>query len=237
MDPLARVEASYRDGSIPKRVIKSLRTRMKYVEEGVQRVQRAAKLSYPGFYVTPILPVTRTELETGAIGVLYARTIPSVVEGRVEIMVEISAPLILYATKGTLHGILAHEFLHYVDFARRFSRVDVTSDSVSGTIFESYFSDEGRLADPKVIFNDRTLIRLIDSKVEGGIKDQKLHEKTIEKWLKPGLPSLMTSPDSNTVSLPITAILSARLDPYLKMKLKELDATKGQPLNPPSSGE
>jgi hypothetical protein len=170
-------------------------------------------------------------------GVLYARTIPSVVEGSVEIMVEISAPLILYATKGTLHGILAHEFLHYVDFARRFSRVDVTSDSVSGTIFESYFSDEGRLADPKVIFNDRTLIRLIDSKVEGGIKDQKLHQKTIEKWLKPGLPSLMTSPDSNTVSLPITAILSARVDPYLKTKLKELDEVKSQSRNPPSSGE
>ena len=46
-------------------------------------------------------------------GILFARTIPVWFEEKFQVVIQISAPLVAYGLKGTIHAILAHEFLHF----------------------------------------------------------------------------------------------------------------------------
>ena len=47
-----------------------------------------------------------------------------------------------YGLKGTVHAVLAHEFLHYLELARRASRMEMVSDEVTSSLFESEFADK-----------------------------------------------------------------------------------------------
>lgn len=218
-----KVREAASNRQLPEVIIKRLDRRMKYVTEGVARVEKGSGLKYPPYYVEPVLPVAASSVEYGQLGVMYARTLPLEVGSGVEILVQLSVPLVLYGLKSTLHAVLAHEFMHYVEFVRKFTGLHVVSDPASSSLFESVYTDYGRLYDPKLLFKDRFLVRLIAERFQKGFFDEKLQQKTLKQWLEKGLPAVKLAPESNVLKLPLSAILNARFDPQLRMKLDEID--------------
>jgi len=223
LDPLVRFNQPENENILPTRLKSSVLKRIKYVEKGIKRVQIASNLLYPKYYVEPVLPVTETIHEVGQLGVLYARTIPAVGPAGVEIVVQLSAALVAYAAVSTIDAVLAHEFLHYVEFVRKFTKMDSLAEEISTTIYESVYADADRLYDPKLLYKDKRLLSLLNKKFAGGLNDPKLHEKTTKKWLEKGLPILRIPPESNTMRIPVSALLSSNFDIMTKMRIEELD--------------
>ena len=67
------------------------------------------------------------------------------VDDKFQVVIQISAPLIAYGLRGTIHAILAHEFLHFIELIRKISKMDLLSDEISGNLFENVYADETRL--------------------------------------------------------------------------------------------
>lgn len=223
MNPLLKLEEVEKSGKLPSSILNKIRKRINYIEEGVARIELASGLKYPSYYIEPTLPLSSSQVETGRIGILYARTIP--LEGilGLEILVQLSAPLIAFGLKTTIRAVLAHEFLHYIEFVRRFSKLDIVSDSLSTSLFEALYSDHERLFEPKLIFNDNRLVNLVNKKFSNGLNDKRLHERTLKEWIEKGLSTVTLSPNNNVIRLPVSSILKMKIDPLLKLKIEELE--------------
>jgi hypothetical protein len=223
LDPLIKLEEAERFGKLPSSLLDKIKRRMKYLNESIAKIESASGLKYPSYYIDPILPLSSSQVEKGQIGVIYARTIP--VEGvlGLEILIQISAPLVAFGLKTTIRAVLAHEFLHYIEFMRRFSKLDIVSDSISTSLFESLYSDYERLFEPNLIFNDKRLVNLVKKKFSNGLEDKRLNEKTLKEWIERGLPTVNLSPNDNIIRLPVSSILKMKIDPTLKLRLKELE--------------
>lgn len=218
VDPLHRLERS----GLPPRVVKKVSSRIKYVEEGVARVERATGLKYPFYYIEPVLPIATTEMEIGRLGVMYARTIPFEVMGALEICVELSAVVVAFGLKTTIHAVVAHEFQHYVDLVRRFVKLDVLSDVSASTLYEATYADYERLYPPSRLFRDGGLVKLVERKFSNGLDDEKLHAKMMKEWVEKKLPVSNIIPEQNTLRIPMSLIIKTQFDPLLKVKLQEL---------------
>ena len=131
--------------------------------------------------------------------------------------------MIAYGLKGTIHAILAHEFLHFLELLRKISKMELLSDEISGNLFENIYSDETRLFEPKVVFKDRTLLNHITKKFPSGFRDYKLEDKVIKFWADRNLPKSNISLDSNTVKLSAESLASIKLDPTFLIKIKQLE--------------
>jgi len=227
MDPLRKVEDSRLAKLIPQGVYKKIVTRFKFVKEGVARIEKASGIKYPEYYIEPSMVLSTSSLEMEQFGVLFARTIPAVSEdNRLNIIVQLTAPLIAFGIKGTMHAILAHEFLHYLELIGRMVKMDLVSDELSGTLFEGRYADLTRLFDPNAVFKDRSLLRLITKKFPEGFQDFKLEDKSLKLWLNKGLPSTRISMDENVIRIPISAVANTEIDQKLKNKIYELDTVK-----------
>ncbi len=223
MDPLIKLEEVEKSGKLPLSILNKIKRRMKYLYEGIAKIEQASGLKYPNYYIEPKLPLSSSQVEKGQIGVLYARTIPTEGMLGLEILVQISAPLVAFGLKTTIQAVLAHEFLHYIEFMKRFSKLDIVSDSLSTSLFEALYSDYERLFEPKLIFKDKRLVNLINKKFSNGLEDKRLNEKTLKEWIEKGLPTLNLSPNDNVIRLPVSSILKMKIDPPLKLKLEELE--------------
>ncbi|MGB9659335.1 MAG: hypothetical protein ACPLY9_02255, partial [Nitrososphaerales archaeon] len=190
MDPLIKLEEVEKSGKLPLSILNKIKRRMKYLYEGIAKIEQASGLKYPNYYIEPKLPLSSSQVEKGQIGVLYARTIPTEGMLGLEILVQISAPLVAFGLKTTIQAVLAHEFLHYIEFMKRFSKLDIVSDSLSTSLFEALYSDYERLFEPKLIFKDKRLVNLINKKFSNGLEDKRLNEKTLKEWIEKGLPTL-----------------------------------------------
>ena len=223
MEPLFRLEQPDVQARIPRGVMRKITDRLKYVYEGVKRVEKAAGVRYPLYYVEPFLPIVSTELEPTQIGVMYARTIPIEVDGALEIVVQVTAALIAYGSKATIHAVLAHEFLHYASLLKQFSSKGVLSSELTSSIFETVHLDTSGFSQLERIYKDKSLRKLLKRKFSNGLVDEKLHEKVLKYWLAKGLPTIRLTPDSNVIRLSINSILNLRFDQSLLAKLKELE--------------
>jgi hypothetical protein len=223
MDPFVLVDQAVAQGRLPQSISKALRKRSRYLIEAVQRVQRAARLSYPPFYVEPSLPIATSSVEFGSAGILYSRVIPTNTNEGVIILVQFTAPLLLYGTKGTIEAVAAHEFTHYVDLVRRLSSMAVTSDEESGTLFESGYADTERTVDPKLLFSEKALISLLKRKFKGNLLDESLNAKVTTRWVEKGLPSRAVSPTENVVRLRAAAVAISRFDPAVLNRIGMLE--------------
>ena len=125
--------------------------------------------------------------------------------------------------KGTIHAILAHEFLHFLELLRKISKMELLSDEISGNLFENVYTDETRLFEPKVVFKDRMLLNHITKKFPSGFRDYKLEDKVIKFWADRNLPKSNISLDSNTVKLSAESLASIKLDPKFLIKIKQLE--------------
>ncbi len=212
LDPLKIVRITTDSGLLPQKVYNLINDRFHFVTQGISRVEMATGIKYPLYYIEPKLVISTSEVEAGQFAILFARTIPVILNGQLTTVVQLTAPLITYALMGTIHAILAHEFLHYLHL--------IISDEVSSSLFEEWYIDHSHMIREKVVFKrDPYLVRHLLSKFSAGFKDSRLENKVIREWMHKGLPVTKIQLDSNVTKLPIEKIASAKIDPELKEKI------------------
>jgi len=221
LDPLIKVKEAHLKGILPDDVFDLVMKRFPLVVSGIDRIESASGINYPIAYVDPSLVISSSS--SYDYGILFARTIPLIFENQLQVVIQISAPLVAYGLKGTIHAILAHEFLHYLDLIKKVSKMELLSDEISGNLFENVYADSTRLFEPRVVFNDKTLLLHITKKFPAGFKDYKLEDKTVKFWIKKNLPSTNITMDTNIIKLSTEALAKIKLDPILLRKMKELE--------------
>ena len=204
MDPLVRFRDAHSKGLIPDDIYDLTLKRFPIVVAGINRIEKASGIQYPVAYVEPSLVLSSSN--SYEYGILFARTIPVMFEEKFQVVIQITAPLIAYGLKGTIHAILAHEFLHFLELVRKISKMELISDEISGNLFENVYSDETRLFEPKAVFKDRVLLDHITKKFPAGFRDYKLEDKTIKFWADRDLPKSNISLDTNNVKLSSSSV-------------------------------
>jgi hypothetical protein len=222
LDPLILLDQAVAQEKVPRAIARKVRLKMKVVQGAVQRVEKATGLRYPPYYIEPVLPVSKTASEYGQMGVLFARVIPTTLSRSVLILIQFTAALVVYGTKGTIEAVAAHEFTHYVDLVRKLSTASVTSDEVATTLYEASYADAERVVPPKLVFSDRPLVSLISRKFKNGLSDQALNKKVGDSWISKNLPIRWVGPEENRVKLPIGVVTSTKFDPAVLAKVAEL---------------
>jgi hypothetical protein len=227
-DPLYKVHDAYRLGEIPQKVYDLIIKRFPLVIDGIKRVEGASGLNYPYYYAEPNLVISVSAVEFAHMGILFARTIPVVdAQKQLHVVVQITAPLICYGLKGTIHAILAHEFMHYLELVNRILKMKVISDDVSSTLFEGTYADATRLIEERAVFkSDPTLIRHITTRFPEGFRDVKLEEKVIKTWMNKGLPTSKIPLDANVIKIPIEAMACLKVEQGVKDKITEFENIK-----------
>ena len=221
MEPLQIVYEAFTSNLLPKDVFDLINKRFSLVLEGISRIEKASEIRFPITYVEPSL-VLSSGTNSYDYGILFARTIPIFANNSVQIIIQISAPLIAYGLKGTIHAILAHEFLHYLELISRLSKMNVISDEISGNLFENVYSDNTRLFEPQSVFDDKTLVQHITKKFPSGFRDYKLEDKVVKYWIEKNLPALQISLDINTVKLNAKSLSQININPSLLKKLEDI---------------
>lgn len=210
-------------GLIPDDVYNLVVERFPVTVDGINRIEKASGIRYPTAYVEPSIIISTPHPNSYEFGILFARTIPIFFDDKFHVVIQISAPLVAYGLKGTIHAILAHEFLHFLELMRKISKMDLLSDEITGNLFESVYADETRLFEPKAVFKDRTLLDHITKRFPAGFRDHKLEEKVIKFWLEKNLPKINISLDANTVKLSAESLSKIKIDPAFLYKLDQLE--------------
>ncbi|MCP2506030.1 MAG: hypothetical protein NLN56_03330 [Nitrosopumilus sp.] len=223
MDPLVRFRDAHSKGLIPDDIYDLTLKRFPIVVAGINRIEKASGIQYPVAYVEPSLVLSSSNSNSYEYGILFARTIPVMFEEKFQVVIQITAPLIAYGLKGTIHAILAHEFLHFLELVRKISKMELISDEISGNLFENVYSDEIRLFEPKAVFKDRVLLDHITKKFPAGFRDYKLEDKTIKFWADRDLPKSNISLDTNNVKLSVESLSKIKLDSKFISKIEQLE--------------
>lgn len=227
MDPLILLDQAVAQEKVPRAIAKKVRLKMRYVQAAVSRVEKASGLRYPPYYIEPVLPVSKGGGEYGQMGVLFARVIPATATGGLIILVQFTAALVAYGTKGTIEAVAAHEFTHYVDLVRKLSTTNVLSDEVATTLYEASFADAERTVPPKLLFSDRALVSLISRKFKNDLTDPSLNKKVGDSWIAKNLPIRWIGPDENRVRLQMGVVAGAKFDPAVLAKVADLQRKSG----------
>ena len=227
-DPLYKVHDAARAGRIPDRAYKLVVERLDLVKEGIERVEKASGLKYPYYYVEPSMVVSTSAVEFSQFGIFFARTIPVIGDDNLlRVVVQLTAPLVAYGLKGTIHAILAHEFMHYLELVSRIAKMRIVSDELSGTLFEGTYTDAGRLLEERAVFkSDPTLIRHITTRFPEGFRDMKLEDKAIKLWMDKGLPLTRVTIDANVIKIPVEAMARLQVEQAIKDKIAEYESVK-----------
>lgn len=227
-DSLQKVEEALNSGQLPKKTYDLILDRYEIVTNGIRRIENAARLKYPYYYVEPNLVISMSQVEFSQFGIFFARTIPVVNEQRqLNIVIQLTAPLIAFGLRGSIHAILAHEFIHYLNLVSRIMRMDVISDSISSTLFEERYGDSSRLMEPKSVFkSDRTLIDHLTRKFPEGFSDLRLEDKVVNEWINRRLPTTKVAIDANIIRLPIELMANLEVDEIVKERILEFQNTK-----------
>ena len=223
MDPLIRMKEAHLKGLIPDNVYDLVVKRFPITVDGINRIEKASGIRYPTAYVEPSIVISSPNPNSYEFGILFARTIPIFFDDKFHVVIQISAPLVAYGLKGTIHAILAHEFLHFLELIRKISKMDLLSDEITGNLFESVYADETRLFEPKVVFKDRTLLDHITKRFPAGFRDHKLEDKVMKFWLEKNLPKINISLDANIVKLSAESLSKIKLDPIFLHRIDQLE--------------
>ena len=216
MNPLLKVKQAYQDGILPEKEYSLITKRFPIVISGINRIETASGVNFPIAYVEPSVAISSSSPNSFEFGLLFARTIPIVA-------IQISAPLVAYGLKGTIHAILAHEFLHYLELIRKISKMELLSDEISVNLFENVYADNERLFEPRAVFNDNTLLSHITKKFPAGFRDYKLEDKVIKYWIEENLPTTKITLDTNTAKLSTDLISKMKLNPKLISKIESFE--------------
>lgn len=223
MDPLVLLDQAELHGTIPRALARKVRTRSRYLVGAIKRVEKASGLTYPPYYIEPVLPVSKSGVEFGSMGVLFARVIPANVSGSLSVLVQFTAALVAFGSKGTLEAVAAHEFTHYVDLVRRLSQTSLVSDERSSTLFESAYVDSEKTIPPRLLFGDKALISLVNRKFTQGLSDERLNKQVSGLWIGKNLPIRLVAPDENVVRVGLGAVLGTSFDPLVLKKIASIE--------------
>ena len=223
MDPLVKVKEAHQKGIIPDKTYSLIKVRFPITISGINRIEKASGIAFPIAYVEPSIILSSPGPSSYQYGILFARTIPLIFDEKLRVVIQITAPLVAYGLKGTIHAILAHEFLHYLDLIRKFSKMDVLSDEITSNLFESVYADETRLFDPRAVFADKTLLLHITKKFPAGFRDYKLEDKVIKYWIEKNLPKSNVALDTNIVKISAESLAKIKLDQKLLDAIEKLE--------------
>jgi hypothetical protein len=223
VDPLVLLDQAVAQEKVPRAVARKVRLKMRYVQGAVSRVEKASGLRYPPYYIEPVLPVSKSGGEYGQMGVLFARVIPTTVTGTVVILIQFTAALVAYGTKGTIEAVAAHEFTHYVELVRKLSTTNVASDEVATTLYEASFADAERTVSPKLIFSDKALVDLISRKFKNDLADPALNRKVGDSWIAKNLPIRWVGPEENRVHVQMDIVAKTKFDPAVLSRVAEIE--------------
>jgi hypothetical protein len=229
MDPLFKVKEAHENGIIPDDTFELIKKRFELIISGIDRIEKASNVNFPIAYVDPSVVISKSK--SFQYGILFARTIPFEYENKVNVMIQISAPLVAYGLKGTIHAILAHEFLHYLELISRISNMEMISDEISSNLFENVFTDNTKLFKPQSVFNDKTLISHITKRFPLGFHDYKLESKTEKFWIKKNLPVTNITLDTNTTMISSSSLSKVKVQPKLLQKLKQFEQKNSKTRN------
>ena len=141
MNPLLKVKEAFQNGILPEKEYSLIVKRFPIVVSGISRIEKASGVDFPIAYVEPSVTISSSGTNSFEYGILFARTIPIVTKHNLHVVIQISAPLVAYGLKGTIHAILAHEFLHYLELMSKISNMELISDEVSANLFENVYVD------------------------------------------------------------------------------------------------
>ena len=223
MNPLLKVREAFQNGILPEKEYSLIVKRFPIVVSGISRIEKASSVNFPIAYVEPSVAVSSSSPNSFEFGLLFARTIPVVAKNTLQVVIQISAPLVAYGLKGTIHAILAHEFLHYLELIRKISKMELLSDEISVNLFENVYADNKRLFEPRAVFNDNTLLSHITKKFPDGFRDYKLEDKVIKYWIEENLPTTKITLDTNTAKLSTDLISKMKLNPKLISKIESFE--------------
>ena len=221
MNPLQKVSQSFENGIIPESTYGLIQKRFSLVTNGIARIEKASSIKYPISYIEPSIIVTGNTNSLD-LGLLYARTIPLIINDSVQVVIQISAPLVAFGLKGTIHAILAHEFLHYLELVSRLAKMNIVSDEISSNLFENVYNDNTRLIEPQSVFDDKTLILHITKRFPSGFRDFKLENKIIKFWIEKNLPTSKITLDTNTIKLNAKSLANIKINSALLKKLEQI---------------
>ena len=221
MEPLHKVYEAFSANLLPKSVFDLINNRFSLVLEGITRIEKASGIRFPVVYVEPSV-VLSSAPNSFDYGILFARTIPVFSNNSVQIIIQISGPLIAYGLKGTIHAILAHEFLHYLELISRLSKMNIVSDELSSNLFENVYTDNTRLFEPQSVFDDKTLLQHITKKFPSGFRDYKLEDKVMKFWIEKNLPTLKITLDTNIVKLNAETLSKLEISSILLKRLEQI---------------
>jgi len=223
LNPLLKVKEAFQNGVLPKKEYSLIVKRFPIVVSGITRIEKASGVDFPIAYVEPSITISSSGTNSFEYGILFARTIPVVAKNTLQVVIQISAPLVAYGLKGTIHAILAHEFLHYLELMRKISNMVLLSDHISVNLFENVYADAEKLFEPRAVFTDKTLLSHITKKFPSGFRDYKLEDKVIKYWIEKNLPSVNISLDTNIAKLSAKLISQMKIKPNLISKIKSFE--------------
>jgi hypothetical protein len=220
-DPLALVKKYLLENKMEKRIYDLIEDRLNLVKGGINRIERTSSINYPYFFIEPNLLIGTSEIEYQQYSLIYARTIPfCTTENKIKIVIQLSAPLVMYGLKGTIYAVLAHEFLHYLNLLKKIINLEISSDNISNTLYENSFSDNEKTLDSTKVFKgDTYLQKLINKKFENGFNDSKLDKKTESFWIKRKLPIQVVMIGDNFIRLPFSALANTVIEESLKKEI------------------
>jgi len=193
------------------------------IESAVFEIEKMSRINYPAFYVSPTLLVSASWESASDLGILYARTIPVEVNGRVLIIVQLSAPLVLFATKAVLLAVMAHEFLHYLELVKRFAGGNLVSELSPNSLLEEKYEDATRTIDPSRVFPKRSkIIRRLAENFDPGFSNQILDEKCRKLWIEKGLPTEKILMGANQIHVSMDSLARSSFDPAALKLVKQI---------------
>jgi len=217
------VHEAHKNGLLPDKVHSLIVDRFRVTLAGIDRIEKASGINFPLAYIDPSIVTSHPNTGSFDYGILFARTMPVISNNTLEIIIQITAPLVAFGLKGTIHAILAHEFLHYLELVRRVSKMDMVSDEISSNLFESVYSDSTRLFEPRAVFNDKTLLLHITKKFPEGFRDYKLEDKVLKLWIEKKLPTINIALDTNIIKIPADVLANTKIDHNLLQKIERVE--------------
>ncbi|MFP3130250.1 MAG: hypothetical protein RXR51_01510 [Nitrososphaeria archaeon] len=215
MDPLVTINESLSKNEIPEDIFKKVSDSVKKVNDVIIQIEKASNIKYPEWYVYPKALVMKAPV--GGSSIVYSRFFPFSYENVLYTLVQVTPPLVLYASKDTLLAVMAHEFLHYVNFIAGLKNFSITSEEETTSVFESVFKDEAQLYDEEKVFKkSKKIKRLLKEKFSGGLNDEALNKKTLARWFKKGLPVDYIYPEGNISRISVISILNFKPEETIK---------------------
>jgi len=224
IEPMFKVKQAYDYNLIDDHIYNSIIKRKHLIEEGINKIQKLTEIDYPQYFIDPSLLIAKSQLEYGQFSIIYARTIPiSNNDNKIEILIQLFTPLLIYGLKGTIYSVIAHEYLHYLNLLNKIINLEITSDTTNNTLFENVYNDNEKLFDYRKVFKkDRYLTKLISKKFENGFDDEKLNKKSIKFWIEKKLPIETLSIESNYTKLSFLSMANTEIEEDTKKKLSKL---------------